>query len=332
MLKNFKRAEGGTVATAFALSSIAILGAAGLAVDYARLEQTRSFLQEQADAAALGTASEGLASDGAHWLKNIKANFNNTYSEGAAAIVAANGKWLNDTDYSVEMKAKVNLSLMQLVPGVGDKSDVLVTSVARRNKEKMIYKPPVVSQLDPEASDYNRIYVYCYDDEKKNNADKGRSQETAVADNGGTVYNYQMPRCESGESMSYHLYNVRGARTSPHLWDKGNATRYHYYTDTKIENDAEAYDLGGYSLLETVLCDSLAACTGKSKGGVIPEGKNRTPVRATQKCLPGKFMYYGFEDRPPGLGWTDKDYDDIRIIIECPTLETDTTKNVRLIK
>ena len=42
-------------------------------------------------------------------------------------------------------------------------------------------------------------------------------------------------------------------------------------------------------------------------------------------------MYYGWEDRPPGMpghqntggnwqhvAWTDRDYDDIRIVIACP--------------
>jgi hypothetical protein len=52
-------------------------------------------------------------------------------------------------------------------------------------------------------------------------------------------------------------------------------------------------------------------------------------------------MYYGWEDRPPGLSgtssnwqhiaWTDKDYDDIRIIIKCPTFETVGERNARLI-
>jgi len=65
---------------------------------------------------------------------------------------------------------------------------------------------------------------------------------------------------------------------------------------------------------------------------VIPEGKNREPQKAKQSCQPGKFMYYGWEDRPPGLGWTDQDYNDIRIIIECPESVATGEFVVRLIK
>jgi hypothetical protein len=43
-------------------------------------------------------------------------------------------------------------------------------------------------------------------------------------------------------------------------------------------------------------------------------------------------MYYGWEDRPPGLGWTDRDYNDIRVVIECPVSESTGEFLVRLIK
>jgi len=118
------------------------------------------------------------------------------------------------------------------------------------------------------------------------------------------------------------------------------AQRFEYYTDTEIKNGSYDYDLGDWKVLETVLCDDVKECKPKSKGGIIPEGKNRTPVQAKGVCSPGKYIYYGWEDRPPGMSgpsddwtdiaWTDRDYDDIRIVIGCPTLETVNDRLVRL--
>ncbi len=71
----------------------------------------------------------------------------------------------------------------------------------------------------------------------------------------------------------------------------------------------------------------LSACTAPSKH------VKGTPLRvAGVPCLPGKYMYFGWEDRPPGYGWTDGDYDDIRVIVECPKVSTTTTTVVRLIE
>jgi hypothetical protein len=87
---------------------------------------------------------------------------------------------------------------------------------------------------------------------------------------------------------------------------------------------------GGIPILETVLCNNLNQCKGKGNGGIIPEGRSRNPQWANRPCEPGKFMYFGWEDRPPGYGWTDSDYDDIRVIVECPKISTETTTTVRL--
>jgi hypothetical protein len=93
----------------------------------------------------------------------------------------------------------------------------------------------------------------------------------------------------------------------------------------------EQYDLGGWEILETVLCPSLEACRPQSEGGIIPEGRHRVPERVREACAPGKYMYYGWEDRPPGRGWTDRDYDDIRLIVGCPVIEYEGNKRLRLV-
>jgi hypothetical protein len=53
-------------------------------------------------------------------------------------------------------------------------------------------------------------------------------------------------------------------------------------------------------------------------------------------------MYYGWEDRPPGvagpsgnwthIAWTDRDFDDIRVIMECPQYDDQGERFVRLIR
>lgn len=155
---------------------------------------------------------------------------------------------------------------------------------------------------------------------------------TAIADNAGTEYVYTMPVCDAGQLLSYNLTNVRNARTQPAQWNNRRAERYEYFTDTTLNMGVEAYDLDGRAILETVFCNSLQECRPRSQGGIIPEGKDRTPQRARRACAPGKYMYYGWEDRPPGSGWTDRDYDDIRILVECPAIEEIKDRAVHLVQ
>jgi hypothetical protein len=93
-----------------------------------------------------------------------------------------------------------------------------------------------------------------------------------------------------------------------------------------------------------VRCDSEAQCTPGSGSSIVPAGRNRanTRSREARPCEPGKFMYFGFEDRPPGQtgansnwlqpAWTDADYDDIRIVMKCPNSGRLGDAFVRLVK
>jgi hypothetical protein len=96
-------------------------------------------------------------------------------------------------------------------------------------------------------------------------------------------------------------------------------------------NNAESYNLG-YSLVETVLCNNRNQCRPRSQGGIIREGPGRTPQRANLGCSAGKFFYYGWEDRPPEQGGSDRDYNDIRIVIECPEMTVVGGEQVTLIE
>lgn len=175
-------------------------------------------------------------------------------------------------------------------------------------------------------------------------------------------YVYYMPNCTGNSRLSFRLENVRFARGLPQYWDSGTAPspggdghtgRFNYYTDTTFSAEGvEEYDglVHPYTnqpvrIVETVLCDSIEECTTVSKGGIVPEGKNRTPLQASGQCVSTadqrKYMYYGWEDRPPGqtgasggwedFAWTDGDYDDITVVIECPYFEVDGERLPRLI-
>ncbi len=312
-LTRFAKDCAGNLAIITALAAIPIVAAAGLAIDYLRATNVATVIQAGADAAALAVASADDAEKAKDWIPRLQSDLVAKLGSDAQDI-SVTGQWLSATDYQVKVSAEVPVSLMAVMPGVSDTMSVQIESIAQVKVTDPVWKAPIVAELSPEAADYNRIYVYCFDVDKKHTGNLGRSHETAIADNGGTTYTYKMPKCAAGESLSYRLYNVRNSRTKPSVWDKGKATRFNYYSDTVYTDGVESYDLGGNNIIETILCDNFDTCKDQSAGGVIPTGKNRTPQRATQACQPGKFLYYGWEDRPA----TDQDFNDIRIIIECP--------------
>ncbi|MGE3872147.1 MAG: TadE/TadG family type IV pilus assembly protein [Parvibaculaceae bacterium] len=319
----------GNVAVITALCAVPLFAAGGIAIDVSNASFVRTYLQAEADAAALAAAALGPSADDSKWATAAEGHAKARFGAGIEGLTIQ-GKWLSATDFSVEASAAVPVSLLAAVPGFAKKMNVSVAAVARYKEPVLEYKPPTLAQLDHDAADYNRIYVYCYNPAAKKDADK-RTQMTAVADNADTKYTYTMPECAAKEALSFRLHNVRNARTQNSKWDSSKAEHYEHYTDTVISGGKETYALT-YSLLETVLCDTEAQCKPKSQGGVVPEGTNRTPVKATGACATGKYMYYGWEDRPPEQGGSDKDYNDIRIVIGCPTVKASGAEKVALIK
>lgn len=329
LLRRFKNDGRGNVAVITALSAVPLFAAGGIAIDYTHASFVRSYLQAEADAAALGAAVGGPSANDATWVTGAENHTKSRFGAGVSDIKVT-GKWLSATDFGVDASVTVPVTLLAAVPGFSKTMKVSVTAVARYAEPVLEYKPPTLAALDHDAADYNRIYVYCYNPAAKKDADK-RTQMTAVADNADTKYSYTMPECGAKEALSFRLHNVRNARTQKSKWDSSKAEHYEYYTDTVITAGKETYALT-YSLLETVLCDTESQCKPKSQGGVVPEGANRKPVQATGACAVGKYMYYGWEDRPPEQGGSDKDYNDIRIVIGCPTVKASGTEKVALIK
>jgi hypothetical protein len=355
-MRNFLKSEDGNMAVAFALASLPILGAVGVAVDYSRAVNVRSFVQSQADIAALSGAQLGPKGNPQLYLDHLRAATEQRFGVGSWIDgLEIDAKWTSEVDFSVGVKGGVPVSLLGAVPGFPQEVDIGVLAVVRIAEPREVYKPPVVNELDNEAGDYNQVSVYCFNPAKKKTSER-RTQMTVIADNAGTTYSYTMPRCDAGEMLSFKLLNVRHVRDQPNLWSISKP-RFEYFTDTQTDqNGAEKYNMSctgdalckspppqGWKILETVLCNTKEECRPKSQGGIIPEGKNRAPVQAKAGCTPGKYLYYGWEDRPPGLpgqneagtnwkhiAWTDQDYDDIRIVIGCPTIESVEDRLVRL--
>ncbi len=269
------------MAIIFAISAIPLFTAMGAAIDYAQINDAKTVLQAQADSDALASRS---------------------------------GSWIKADTYRVEMARTVQMSILPIL-GL-DTVEIRVEAEAVHIPPTLIYTEPLQLQLDHSASDYNALYVFCY-----NSDTKSRGPTTMIADNGGTTgLKFPTQSCAPGEHREFALFNARNVRTQPSKWrNGGGVARYWYYTD----------DLQGLSILETYRCDTEQACKPTTQGGDIPVGPNRIANVEKRECEPGKYMYYGWEDRPTG---GDRDYDDLRIMIQCPTVDRSTRRSVTLTK
>lgn len=345
------RDRSGQFGILFGLLLLPMAGAAGLAVDYTKASNVRVQLKNEVDKIALAIAAGGAMPGDAAFLNDARRVLTDAFSfRDDLSGVTLSGEWVTISDYRVTASLDMDTSIGSVLNG--GPLAISAATTARYKGAAYRYKVPQVAQLDPEAWDYNRISVYCFDaraaassttvgggsggtggtSSGSGDTAAGRSQMTEIADNNGGRYNYKMPECRAGEALSLKLWNVREAKYYRENPEKSKRAKYTYYSDTVIENDIEEYDFGGLRIVETVVCDTLAQCKPRSKGGIIPEGKNRNPQISTKACAPGKFRYYGFEDRPPENGGSDRDYDDIRIIIECPEKILTGPETVRLIE
>jgi Flp pilus assembly protein TadG len=348
-LSGFRRDRRGNVAVIFGFSVIPVVGLAGGAVDLGQATRDMAGLQSAFDAAAIAGVRQAALGPAVVTLtaqNYLAANLPARLKTYPVSVAASNG------GKTVRITANGTMQTTFLgIIGMKTMNVVARSTATSTTVETVTSKKPITAQLDPEAGDYNRMYVYCFDNSRRNQADRGRSQMTAIADNAGTVYNFNMPVCKEKETISYRLYNVRNARTKPWLWEtavpgtliKNNAAdwadpwsnnySYNYYTDTENESGKLKPKFeNNVPILETIICDTLAQCRPQSQGGIIPSGTNRQPQEANKRCEPGKYMYFGWEDRPPGYGWTDSDYDDIRVIVECPSTTTTSATVVRLVE
>jgi Flp pilus assembly protein TadG len=355
--QRFVADKGGNVAILFALAIVPFAGLVGAALDYTRALELRSFTHRETDVAALAVASSD-SPNAESMLSALRDRVTNHLGSGSGLVtdVGTSGSWESASVYTLTTKATLATTLARLLPGYPTTMAVSVTTSVKRKPPEWRPSLPTIKDLSYEAADYNRISVYCYDDTKKTEPTKGRRVETvtAIADNGGTDYSSaKLPACEAGETLSYQLRNVRNARTMPSKWDNPAAEHYVYFTDATMDANSRVVnnrvtggreaangtitptDLTSAPIVETIICTTDVDCKPLSQGGILPNNHQtgRTPKTATTPCSEGKSMYYGWEDRPPvSAGASDRDYDDIRIVVSCPSLVQIPGKEVRIIR
>jgi Flp pilus assembly protein TadG len=320
----FCAARAGNFGVTAALCMIPLVGAIGFSIDYARGLNARAEFQDRADEAALSAARRGPVVTDAAMFEAIKAD---VLRDTLARNVEVRGSWTAVNEFTVSISGDLPLTLASILPGVGTATPVSAAATARWRDVETVQKPPETTYLDPDAWDYNKIYAYCYDEKTK-----ARSREVAIADNAKTSYKFELPSCGENQALSFRLENLTNALHNKN-WKSYAGKRYNYYTDTVREDrKPDRYSSEVAGSLETVLCPSLAVCTADPKnGGIIPTKVPRNPARASEPCAPGKFMYYGWEDRTAAMGG-DRDFDDIRIVVECPSYVTVGEENVRLVR
>ena len=355
-LRSLAASKSGNVVLIFGLSLPLLIGASGLVIDYGNAVRIRAVESSVADATALLVANADTVAAATEGLRLASAQL--TSRLGSASTTngfQVNGKWIDGSNYRVTISTTLKTSLLHLLPGMP--RQITVGAATTVNRVAPVYQttPPAVSQLSPEAADYNRIYMYCYssDPKRQAEADKGRRGMVAVADNGTPSTDYSkstMPVCGANEAPSYMLRNVRNARDNKSAWDDSKQEIYQYYTDTTIDTGLRvqsmsmkgyrvysngsltSLDMNANPILETIVCDNLSQCKNKSDGGILPNSHTtHNPATATTSCSDGKYMYYGWEDRPPNAG-SDKDYDDIRVIVSCPSLIKVSDKKLRIVE
>ncbi|MDB5511154.1 MAG: hypothetical protein JWR08_637 [Enterovirga sp.] len=359
MLRRFANDRKGALSIIFALALIPLVGVTGAAVDYSRAAEFRAFLHREADNAALAIASSD-APNAASTIESLRSRALTHYGPAGGRnpvqSVDVTSSWSGGSLFTLTATSAFASTVLKAVPGMPGAITVAVTTQVSRIAARWQWKLPEVRDLSFEAADYNRISVYCYNETKKDQPNKGRRLETltAIADNGGTSYSGAvMPACEDGETLSYQLRNVRDSRTKPQNWTAASAEHYLYYTDTRVDPNTRVLtntitggrewadgtmtmtDLNQAPLLETIVCDTQAACRSKADGGILPNNHEtgRTPATASGPCTEGKYVYYGWEDRPPvSQGASDKDYDDIRLVVSCPALVKIADKEVRIVR
>jgi Flp pilus assembly protein TadG len=329
-IKQFNKNENGAIAIMFAFGLVPLIGVVGASVDYTKATKDRASLQQAVDAAALAGVkiaftdkAKGIDHAKKIFQANLPADMKTytsivSYNDATGIMdVSASGNY-NTSFVSIIRVDKVEIST---------KSSAVVyeNATAKKSSLAAVYG-------ESEASSYNRIYAYCFDASKKSEPSRGRSMMTALFDNGGTKYGNQMPECGVNETISFRLYHVRFARYNSSAWNSSKiktisktenndvfGSTFEYFTDTTMSDDVMVNNIeNNIPMLETVICNSMTECKPISDGGIVPKGKDREPLVNKKPCAVGKYLYMGWEDLPPGYGGSDKDYDDISYVIECP--------------
>lgn len=339
--KRFGSDKQGTVAVTFALIALPVLAIAGVALDHNRAVMTRAALQSIADATALAITqadNDGRAYDVATIVKAAIATSGKGQqiardNEGRYAVTATGTK-VADHTFKVAITGAVPASF---VNGVFGKIEVGVAAVATGVQNRTVAQIEGTN-LDPEAWDYNELQIYCYDavndmalapldaNGKRMSAFPKVADNTAAGVKAGPA-NLNVA-CGTGEQPSFLLKNIREARQFPQYMTT-RTPRLFYTNAVRQTSGLITYQVkfngATVKTLETMLCNTKAECQPKSKGGILPDNHTnlgRTPAVNTTVCKLGQYVYFGWEDRVPGLPGddSDQDFDDIRAVLSCPAV------------
>lgn len=339
MWKRFGSDQRGTMAVTFGLTALPVLAMAGVALDHNRSVMTRTALQGIADSTALAITLADKAVQPYDVVAMVKDAIKRSGKErqiarddkGAYVVTASSAK-LADNTFKVTVSGTVPASF---VSGFFGKVEVGVTAVATGVQNRTVAQIEGTN-LDPEAWDYNELQSYCYDavnDMALAPLDANGKRMSAfpkVADNtvagvlaGPANLNVA---CGRGEQPSFLLKNIREARQFPQYMLTRPA-RLFYTNAVRQTSGLITYEVkfNGRTVntLETILCNTKDECKPKSKGGILPDnhtGLGRSPAVNAATCKAGQYVYFGWEDRVPGVAGddSDQDFDDIRAVLSCP--------------
>lgn len=323
LINRFVSDRRGVAAVIFGLSLVPLVGMAGAAVDYSRAANAEAQLQRAADATALQLAREsalGRRHDAQEVFLAVLRSMSVT-AEG----VTATARFVGTHEVRVDASATVPTVLASLVL---PRLDVGVTATAAARQQVTPFEIEQAN-LSVEAADYNELRVYCYHEARNERlgvidgaTGARRADFLKIADN--TDAGVAAPKktlavaCGPGEALSFHLVNIRNARTSERA--RRTNARWDHYTDTTMHGGVAQYNTQYKDLIETIRCRTAQECDPEHPDSILPGHgqRNRTPAVNRDECRPGEYMYFGWEDRPPHIGqWTDQDYDDIRVVMRC---------------
>jgi Flp pilus assembly protein TadG len=349
----FWRDRRAATAVSFALMLPLLVSGMGLAVDYSNYRLVQSRLQTAADVAALSAVADSKANASTKVstaISYVAGNIPTDYGNVTTAADVTLGTYTTKDGFKPDNSAAANAVrvIAKRSPDRGNAAPrifsaflstesmtITATAIAAR-PTNVFYEPPEVTTLQANAGDFNELYAYCYDPVTKtrgplnligNNNRRGGITGMPLHPSDSSK-NIKMPSTTNwptctgaGQSVSFYLRNFIGANGSPNsLW---TTTVNNYYTDTVLTGGVESSGLFGKGkLVETILCPSKELCTPVESGGpantmvASKEGVFRDALMEKSACEPGKYMYYGWEDRPPPGG--DKDYNDMRMVLRCP--------------
>lgn len=322
------RDERGVVALVAALALPVMMGVGALAVDVSQYRMISNRLQGAADAGALA-AVQHLSDQptAAYWaaeyaMENVPDSFGEVTRASDVTFGSydpAEGTFIPSTEdvnairvTAVREDARGNGArrFLSAIFGAGDVG-ISASAIAARTITS-VYDAPELSNLDNKAGDYNEVYVYCYDFEGTAPVAERRTQMIKIAHNISAKVSYNWPTCLPGHSLSFRLRNFISSRKDAEAGKPIKGKENNYYSDTIYENGREVFNSTVRPILETIRCDTYDECTPWKDQ---PDGIRHVPVAEDRPCVPGKFMYYGWEDRPTG----DGDFNDIRFVMKCPT-------------